>query len=186
MVLRQRSRSLHKGHAMIAMIALLAASAGAEITEGPLAPADAGKVQCHSPDIARKVCRSLAYYSLDGRGNYINTATVLLSASSTVAMEVSTPVVVVDGAVCGVLRAEDLLRGRVVVDGKPMSDERSAPILEQVAASMSRLFGHQICTRYEAVGDHLIAKGSIDGTHRPDLDQTVIWVSPSAGFTVAP
>lgn len=171
---------------MIAMIALLAASTGAEIANGPLAPADAGQVQCHSPDMAKKTCRSLAYYSLDDRGNYINTAVVLLSPNSTVTMVTSTPVTVVGGSVCGEVRAEDLLGGRVMEHGRPLTDEQSAPILERVASSMSGLFGHQICTSYKPAGDHLIAKASIDGIYRPEFDQTVIWVTPSAGFSVAP
>ena len=171
---------------MIGMIAFLAASASGEIAHGPLAPAEAGKIQCHSPDMAKRTCRSLAYYSLDDSGNYINTAVVLVSADRQLTLETSTPVKVIGEAVCGEVRAEDLLRGRVMDHGKPLGDEQSAVILERVASSMFGLFGHQICTNYKPAGDFLIAKYSIDGIFRPEISQMVIWVAPSAGFSVAP
>ena len=47
------------------------------------------------------------------------------------------------------------------------------------------MIGHEICTRYEQRGDHLMAEGSMDGTRIPDHDQRVIWVNPSDGYRVS-
>jgi hypothetical protein len=42
-----------------------------------------------------------------------------------------------------------------------------------------------VCTAYTANGDMLTGEVSLDGERKPDMDQKVLWVSPT-DYTVAP
>lgn len=164
-------------------MAIAAATAG-----NPLIPAQAGELQCYSPNTEKKTCRSLATYKEDESGGYANTAVVLLSNSRAITLETITEVKLIDGAVCGKILAEDILRGTIKADGNSMPAERVASVLDQVAKAMAErsLTGHEICTRYETTSERLTAKASIDGVYHPELDQPVVWVKPTDGYTVAP
>lgn len=163
-------------------IPLLAAAA---LAQEPLLPVQYGQVQCYSPDAATRTCNSIAKYTPDGSG-FTNTATILLSSRPAVTMTTSTRVQVRDGAVCGTLRDEDIQAAKVKVEGRELSAEEASLVVSAVADAVNDYVGQEICTTYVAAGDGLTAKASVQGTPRPDLDQPVIWVSPSDGYKVAP
>jgi hypothetical protein len=152
----------------------------------PLAPARHGMMQCYQPNIRAKTCQSLASYLSQGGRNYGNTALVMLSPKDDMTLETTTPVTVIEGAVCGAIRAEDIARGTLRLAGQKLAPEQATPLLDRISESMSSIIGKQICTTYEPSGEALIAKGRVDGLYRADMDQSVKWVSPSDGYTVAP
>ena len=152
----------------------------------PLAPARAGQLQCYSPDTARKTCNSLAGYGDNGDGTYTNTATVLLSSQPAITMSNATSVRLIDGAVCGTLSQADIAAGTVSVDGQVLPSGQAQFVLAAVSNALDKVIDHEICTTYEPAGEGLVAHGSLDGVARPDMDQPIIWVTPSDGYTVAP
>lgn len=152
----------------------------------PLAPARAGQLQCYSPDTAKKTCNSLAGYTDNGDGTFTNTVTVLLSSQPAITLSNATMVRVIDGAVCGTISQRDIAAGTVSVDGQVLPSEQAQFVLAAVSNALDKVIDHEICTTYEPVGEGLVAHGSLDGVARSDLDQPIIWVAPSDGYTVAP
>lgn len=149
----------------------------------PLAPARDGQKQCHSPDTARKTCAALAGYTFAADGTILNQAEVMLNPAPLIVMRDETPVVVRDGAVCGSLGG--LENAVFTIDGQP-ADPAVADVLRgQVIAAYAQL-GTEGCTRYAPQGKEWLAEVVVDGQPRPDLNQVVIWVSPSEGYSVRP
>lgn len=150
----------------------------------PLAMAENGLLQCYRPNVQRKTCQSIASYRKTGPGSYDNKALVPLSANAT--LETHTSVVIKANAVCGFLKAEDVLAGTLRVDSAVVEAEKARVILQSAAQAMAPMANKQICTTYEPSGANFTAKISIEGTYRPDQDQTVKWVAPTDGYTVTP
>ncbi len=149
----------------------------------PLAPAREGRLQCHQPDTARKTCASLAGYTFAPDGTILNQAEVMLNPAPLIVMRQEDAVVVRDGAVCGRFGAfEDAV---FTVDGQLAPPAVADAIQGQIAAAFAQL-GTEGCTRYSPQGDGWMAEVSIDSVARPDLNQPVIWVAPSDGYTVRP
>jgi hypothetical protein len=169
---------------MIPLALLLALATPAPLQAAdPLAPAREGRLQCHSPDMARKTCASLAGYTFSADGTILNQAEVLLTPSPVIVMRQEDAVVVRDGAVCGRFGGfEDAV---FTLDGQPAPQVVADTIRAQLAAAFARL-GTEGCTRYAPQGDGWRAEVSIDGVARPDLNQPVIWVSPADGYAVRP
>ncbi len=152
----------------------------------PLEPAAIGKMQCYVPDETRKTCASMALYKANGDGTYANTAIILLNKSPVVLMETVTPVRIVAEAVCGTIRAEDIAKAKLTVNGQVLTPEQAAPALAQVSTAMASIEGRDICTTYVENNLNLTAKSSIDGVAQPAMDQAVKWVARADGYTVAP
>lgn len=150
----------------------------------PLALAEKGQLQCYRPDVQKKTCQSIAAYRRTGPGTYDNKALVALAPNAT--LETDTPVVIKAGAVCGFVRAQDVLAGTLRVDGRIVEPDKAKPILERVAQAMAPMADKEICTRYEPSGMDLAAKAFVEGAERPDLNVTVKWITPSEGYTVTP
>jgi len=165
-----------------AMIAIASGSAAAP--SNPLARAEARELQCYRPDVAKKTCQSIASYELTGPGIYDNKALVALSNEAT--LETHTPVVLKGDAVCGYIRAQDMLAGTVRNRGLVLAPDAARSVLEKVAQSVAAFANKEICTRYVPSGADLTAKVSIAGTYRPDQDAKVKWIGASDGYSVTP
>lgn len=154
------------------------------VADDPIAPAAAGKLQCHSPDVANKTCKSIAGYQTGADGVIRNTARLPLANEPPVALTLISTVTVRDGAVCGVVTASDLEAGVIEVNGQPLAADKAGQIIAKVEVAMAPFLGKEICTRYTANGAMLLAHASIDGVAQPALDQPVIWVDPADGYRV--
>ncbi|MBA3048872.1 MAG: hypothetical protein KKG54_09850 [Alphaproteobacteria bacterium] len=170
--------------AMITPALLLALAVPAPLQDAdPLVPARDGQLQCHSPDTARKTCTALAGYTFAADGTIANQAEVMLSSAPVIIMRDVAPVVVRDGAVCGPMTGfEDAV---FTVDGQPAGPATAQMIRVQVTAAFAQL-GTEGCTTYSPQGEGWLAEAVIDGQPRPDLNQLLIWVSPSEGYSVRP
>ena len=153
-------------------------------SENPLAKAEQGLLQCYRPDVSKKTCQSIASYRRTGPDVFDNKAVIPLGNGAS--LETHTPVSLKDGAVCGLIRAEDVLAGTVRVHETVLAAEQAKPILERIAQGLASFAGKEICTRYEPTGADLTAKVTIAGTERPDQSVTVKWISGSDGYTVSP
>lgn len=165
------------------LISFLFALAVPDAVVDPLAPARAGQLQCHTPDIARKTCQALAGYTFAADGTILNQAEVVLNASPLIVMWNESAVDVRDGAICGRLAEFD--KARFVIEGGSADPVVADQIKAQVAAAYAAI-GREGCTRYTDSGDTLTAEVTIDGVARPEFNQPVIWVSPADGYTVRP
>ena len=170
--------------ALAALIQTTPAIAG--MSGDPLAPAAAGQILCYKPDTAQKTCHSIAEYAAQGNGGFTSKATILVSKSPLVILRSATPVHEEGGAVCGIITADQLSASTLVVNGNEMSADEAAPLLALGVSALDKIIGKNICTSYSDGNDGLQATATVDGQSRPDLTQTVMWVSPSDGYRVAP
>ena len=169
---------------MLSLFLTLALQAAAPAVADPLAPARIGDLQCYRPDPVRKTCRSLAGYAFAADGKILNRAEVLLQDAPPVTMTTVTPVTIRDGAVCGPLSGID--KAQIAFRGRRISEADAVPIRAQIQRSMADVLGQEVCTTYRRSGDWWIAEATLNGVARPDMQDTVIWVPASAGYTVQP
>jgi hypothetical protein len=168
------------------MIGLIAAAAVLGASPGdPLGPAKQGMVQCYAPDTARKTCRSIGAYETQADGKILNTATVLVAPSPVIVMKTVAPVTVKAGAVCGVIHQADLDGATFTYEGAPVAEEQAAALKAAIGQAMEPFKDHELCTSFEADGDHLKGVVNFDGVRKAEFDQPVLWVSP-AEYKVAP
>lgn len=171
---------------LLTLIAIASLVVSPGTTIDPLTLAIDGSVQCYQPDTIRKICRSIASYQhLDGT-RYSNTAIVLIAPTGPLTLETTTIVDVRKGAVCGSIKANELALGKLRSGDRIFSPDEAAPVLAKIAQAMSAIVDKEICTSYQAAGTGFIAKATIDGIYRPDIDQVVDWVKPDAGYSVSP
>ena len=169
-----------------AVLTLVAAATVPADSDGPLHKSEEGYVQCYEPDDTAKTCQSLAAYKRNADGTWDNTAIVLLAPKQPITLETVTTVSVKHGAICGYIRSEDVLRGKLRISGQSIPPEKAAPILIKIAESMATLTNKEICTEYLPSQDDLLARINIEGGVTPIPDQRVRWMLPSDGYTVAP
>jgi hypothetical protein len=171
---------------MLGAVAAFAMAAGAApaVYPDPLGPAAAGRLQCYEPNEQKKTCTSIAGYRALGGGRYANTATVALTPDASVTLESVTNVVIRQGAVCGKIAAGDIASAKLRMSGRLLSDQEAAPYLAQIVEAMKPDFDKEICTRYEAAGAGLVAKGTVDG--QAFQERAVKWISPKDGYVVGP
>ena len=107
----------------------------------------------------------------------------MLNPTPLIVMRDEDPVVIRDGAVCG--RLSGLEDATFTLDGAPADPGIADRIRGQVTAALAAI-GTEGCTTYTPQGETLLATVVVDGQARADLNQTVLWVSPSDGYTVRP
>ena len=166
----------------VAAVAVAFTAAGAD----PLAEGLAGKVQCYRPNPDKKTCGALSSYSLRRDGAILNTAEVMLTANPVLVMRTTSTVTVKGEAVCGPVRKEDIDSATITVNGSALPDDKSVAVKAQIAGAFKDMFGKEVCTTYVPTGDKLTAQVTLDGKLKPEYSQTVIWVKPEDGYTVAP
>lgn len=171
-------------HRMITLALTLALAGPAPVQAAdPLAPAREGRLQCHSPDTARKTCAALAGYTFASDGTILNQSEVMVNPSPLIVMRDSEPVYIRDGAVCGRVGGfEDTV---FLINGHP-TEAATANMLRQRVVAAFDGFGTEVCTTYVTEGDALRAEVAVDGQRRTELDQSLIWVSPADGYSVRP
>lgn len=160
--------------------------AATDAVSSPLMKADEGFEQCYEANDDAKTCQSLATYSRNSDGTWTNTAVVLVSPAQPITLETATPVTVKDGAICGFIRKDDLLDGKLRYSGNLLPSDEAAPILAKIADGMSAMMDKEICTTYLGDGNDLLAKVKIDGAGASLPEQRVRWVRQSDGYSVAP
>ena len=152
----------------------------------PIAPAARGELQCYSPDRSNKTCNSLASYKREPDGTIDNMALVLISKNPLITMETVSPVAVKSGQVCGKIRERDIDQAKFTNGHDALDASQVERLRQQLRVAFRDMFNHEICTRYSAEGDVLVAKVTKDGVPMPTAEQRVIWVSPKEGYRVSP
>lgn len=164
------------------------AAPAASAPASPLAPAAQGKVECYSPDMAKKTCRSMAAYRPTPEGGFANLAIVLLMEKPPVIMQMTSPVTIKNGQVCGPVRNADIDGAKFEAGGSAMTLEETANLRNQVRTQMADVIGKEVCTAYlpSKTAGAKTARAFYNGVAQPKLDQLVIWVTREDGFRVAP
>jgi len=169
---------------VISLLLAAALQAAAPAAADPLAPARIGDLQCYGADPVRKTCRAMGGYSFAADGQILNKAEVVLQDAPLVTMTTVSPVTVKDGAVCGPLSGVD--KAQIAVRGRRLPEADAAPIRARLLESMAPMLGKEVCTTYRRSGEWWIAEVTMDGLARQDMNDTLLWVPPSAGYTVQP
>ena len=174
-----------RASALLFAIAFIALPAFADPPlPAPIAEANSGRMQCYSPNIARKTCQSMGGYKPGKSGVIDNTAVVLISPKPLVVMETVSPVKVKAGKVCGPLRAKDIDASKIMTNSKVVEGKQATAIRQQMKAALKNMLGHEVCTAYIPKDGMLLAKATLDGVEKPELDQKVIWVSRADGYKI--
>lgn len=169
---------------MLASIAILLAGAPAA-ADDPLAPAQSGQLQCFAPDKSARTCGALTAFRRNPDHTWTSTVTSAPDPTQPLTLEVSSTVVVRDGAVCGTVRREDMIAGRLRYFGVVVPASRALPMLARLADALGPATGKEVCTRFEPGEGMLIARGSVTGSPGATVPpQSVIWVRPDAGYRV--
>lgn len=166
------------------LLLMFAALAGGPPADDPLAPARAGRLQCHEPDVVNRRCKVLARYEFGLDGSIINVGEALLSEKPLIVFTTRTPVTVRDGQVCGDHKDSRIVR--LTIDGQPGSAEDLAELNAMMTAALKSDFGKQTCSRYRPDGDFLRTEGSVGGVRDPENDRRLLWVDPGSGYSVLP
>jgi hypothetical protein len=111
---------------------------------------------------------------------------VLISSRPLVTMEAALAVEVRDGQVCGALRDQDIDAAAFSVGGMPLDEDQAEALRVQVRGQLKSVIGRRICAAFISQGASFLAKATVDGAPQPAMDQTVIWVAPSQGYSVGP
>jgi hypothetical protein len=167
------------------LLAVIATTARADDLPQPIAQAGDGKLQCYSPNPAKKTCASIDGYSIDSKGMIVNTSTVLISPNPPLTMQTTSNVTIKNSQVCGLLRREDLDQATFMANGKEVGSKQADQIRQQMAQDAKGEIGHEICTAYVPKGTGFVAKESDNGAPAKG-EEPVIWISPDEGYRVAP
>jgi hypothetical protein len=152
----------------------------------PLSLIADGMILCAKFDEQRRTCQSIATYQGLNDQTYISTAIMILSPKEPVTFETSLQVTIKDGAECSVLRPGDIWGGKVRVNGHLLSKNEATHIYGLMNKSMLPYINKEVCTSYVETENGLIAKSTVAGGYKQELDQAVKWVRPSDGYRVAP
>lgn len=152
----------------------------------PLAPARSGALQCYKPDTAKKTCIALASYTFGAGDEILNQAEVLIMPSPLVVMKSVSSVTLKNGAVCGLLRKEDLDASTITVAGQVLAGDQAAGAHAQLEQALTSEIGKEICTTYTPQGDTIATSVTVDGVASPAQSSTILWVQPGDGYSVAP
>jgi hypothetical protein len=150
----------------------------------PLAPSRKGMLQCYSPDLARRKCRSISGYRPAAGGTLVNAAVAQLAPNSPLVMATQSGVTMNGNAVCGKLLQRDIERAVITTAGKPIPAPQLAKIRGAIIVALKPAFGKSLCTTYVLDGEYLVAQVAVDGKAEPDMSQKLVWVKPTDGFTV--
>jgi len=151
----------------------------------PLALAGQGYLQCWRPNLLKKTCSGIASYRRTGPGAYDDDTILAIPGSKSLTVETHAAVSIKGGLVCGLVRKQDIESGILREGGRTVPSADAQPVLEQISHALESFDGEETCTRFESSGGNLVAKVSVNGRYRPDLDQKVIWISPTDGYSVA-
>jgi hypothetical protein len=168
------------------LVAAIGGPSSATNATHPLELAKKGLLQCWYPNRVNRTCRVIISYRKTGLKTYDHTAIVLISNNGPLTVESQGPVVVRGDAVCATIRAQEIKAGTLRKGGRIVAPAEAARILRQIAERVAPFEGQETCTRYERSGDEFIAKASVSGKYKIELDASVEWITPADGYSVKP
>lgn len=168
------------------LLPLLAATAPIQdASADPLAPAREGKIRCVSPNLTLKTCQSMVRYTVRGADGFDAVVTGIVEREPVVLLRYSTFGRADAAGVCSMVRLRDFETGRLMKGGTPLNRADEQVVRLRLLDAIQPLAGRKRCY-LDRPGDagkrEITSVVTIDGLVRPELQQTVIWVSPSEDF----
>lgn len=150
----------------------------------PLALAREGSLLCFRPKTEKKECNTLLLYAFGKGGAVWVKADVTMSKE--VVMSSSFEATIKSGAVCSVGREEDLRTATFTIAGRLASADETQSMREYLVNKLQTRPRSEVCLKFNATAQGLIAEATIDGVRYPQMDQPITWVSPSDGYLAHP
>ena len=159
--------------------------ASAEVPEGATALelVDQGFLHCSHPNVRLKTCRSIDSFEPIRERLYGSTS--LVAAGNGVTLEVYTPLWLVDNALCGSIREQDLMAATVRLNGREVPTQSVAGALQLVVNENRALIDKSYCMRFERAGADFVGKVMVDDEYRPEFDTPIKLIRPTDGYRVA-
>jgi len=171
---------------LVLAIAGFAQNAGAAQLDGPLEPAAKGQMLCVGVDAAKKTCRSTVGYRINASGAVESITSVAISGGPLVTMETIATVEVRGNRMCSLVSTSDVQGANFTVDGRSAEMKQSAQYAHQALEIAKPLLGRFVCTAFVKDGEATKTKTHVDGTARPEMDQTVAWIALDDGYKIIP
>jgi hypothetical protein len=177
------------------LLLLLAAPADAAApspSADPLAPVAQGLIECAEPDEATKTCRALAHFTPRPDGSFTDDTEVLLRPDLKMTLSFSGVAQLKGNQVCGTVSMEMVQQAKLRFGGEPLPPEQSAGLLPRIQEGMARegLIGRELCSTRTPDGSgnprSFTRHATIAGQPVNHPDDHLLWVSPDAGYKVAP
>ena len=172
---------------MITGLLLLGAMAGwapDTFVADPLAPARAGMLLCHFPDVAAKKCDALTRYTRNADGSYHSFRRMFLADNPLATVEMYATLDVRGDAICDPNWVEDVLDGQLRIEGLPVSKEQAADFRARTAKVYAPYAGKEFCTRHVKTAEGLRGVVSVAGEPQSDMGGALLWVRPEDGYSV--
>ena len=150
-----------------------------------LAPARAGKRQCHEPDVAARTCRMMTWFSEGADGRVQARQLTALADSPSLAAELRIGLTREGAAFCGVVD-DSYMAGFRIVSGRapyPPADNKRYAILYREGL-LATLWNRKTCSYAFARPDDdmQLEVGTVDGEFAGELMASYIWIDAGAGF----
>lgn len=150
----------------------------------PLAPAREGSLLCIRPKTENKECNTLLRYAFGDGGIIKVQADVTMS--ETVVMSLNFEAIIKSGAVCSVGREEDVRAATFIIDGRPASAEETGSLRDYLANNIRTRPVSEVCLNFVAKTQGFVAETTIGGVRHAEMDEPMIWVSPTDGYIAFP
>jgi hypothetical protein len=156
--------------------------------DNPLAPVAQGLIECASPDEIARTCRSLAHYTPQPDGSFLNQAEVLLLPGELVTMTVAGRAWLKGNAACATLTTAMVKRATLRYAGNVMPPKLSQQLTPRILAGLARagVLDKEVCATQSPEGNGFLERATINGEATPEGDTHLVWIRPDAGYTVGP
>ncbi|MDE1914944.1 MAG: hypothetical protein KGJ57_05345 [Sphingomonadales bacterium] len=156
--------------------------------DNPLAPARMGLIECASPDVIARTCRSLARYTPQADGSFINHAEVLLLPNELVTMTIAGRARLKGNAACATLTTAMVKGATLRYAGNVVPAKLKLRFTPRILSGLARagVLDKEVCSTQSPEGDGFIEHTTIDGQAPPGGETHLVWVRPDAGYTVGP
>jgi hypothetical protein len=160
-----------------------------KVVADPLAPVREGKIQCTTPDPARKTCSGFTWASILPDGRLRERTVHTLGNSPVYATESVTVSTLENGQFCARITMDDINNARIVRASAPhaaVNDRNLYIIFKQ--GMVDALLGKKYCAqvyRNSDTGDWM-SVGTLDGEFAGELMILFSWISPGDGYRLKP
>lgn len=168
---------------MILLALFLALAPQSAPAPDPLASARAGRLECVTPDLARRTCVGLVRYEFRANGDVAAHQEAALSPGSGLVMRASAMVQEQGGMVC--VNVDDFFDASFTIGGVAASASETDYLLDEIQKGLT---GDTYCGRRSAprADGTILSESVVDGAREARLDETILWVGPADGWRVAP
>ena len=151
------------------------------------APAKAGMVECFAGNFDQKTCKGLTSYAWKDDGTVLAEARFYKDELVPGVVIITSSTAVIEGNLnCTTLTPAYAQTARFEVDGKSVSDEKTARYRDMLAKGMKDMMNKKVCARIGLYGRDYTVQITVDGREMPSLSNWLAFVEKDGGFTLKP